>query len=69
MADAYFEADGTALGNPELKAGSKVKIEGVGSKFGGEFTISSSTHPYRGAHRLHDRTSRSPAAPAARSPS
>ena len=49
MADAYFEAEGTAIGNPALKAGSKVKIEGVGPKFGGEFTISSSTHHYRGA--------------------
>jgi phage protein D len=50
MADAYFEADGVAQGNPEIKAGGKVKIEGVGSKFGGEFTISSSTHVYHG-HR------------------
>jgi phage protein D len=49
LADAYFEAEGVATGNPALKAGSKVKIEGVGSKFGGEFTISSSTHHYRGA--------------------
>jgi phage protein D len=49
MADAFFEADGTAMGNPALKAGSKVKVDGVGSKFGGEFTISSSTHHYRGA--------------------
>jgi phage protein D len=49
MADAYFEAEGTALGNPALKAGSKIKVEGVGQKFGGEFTISSSTHHYRGA--------------------
>ena len=34
MADAFFEADGTAMGNPALKAGSKVKVDGVGSKFG-----------------------------------
>ncbi len=50
MADAYFEADGVAIGNPKIKAGCKVKVEGVGSKFGGEFTISSSTHSYHG-HR------------------
>ena len=30
MADAFFEADGTAIGNPKIKAGSKVKVEGVG---------------------------------------
>ena len=30
MADAYFEADGVAIGNPKIKAGCKVKVEGVG---------------------------------------
>ncbi|RKQ91379.1 uncharacterized protein involved in type VI secretion and phage assembly [Solirubrobacter pauli] len=50
MADAYFEADGVARGNPAIKAGSKLKIAGVGQKFGGEFTVSSSTHSYHG-HR------------------
>ena len=48
MADAYYEADGVAQGNPAIKAGSKIKIDGVGSKFGGEFTVSSSTHTYKG---------------------
>lgn len=48
MADAYYEADGVAQGNPAIKAGGKLKIEGVGSKFGGEFTVSSSTHVYKG---------------------
>jgi phage protein D len=48
MADAYYEADGVAQGDPAIKAGGKVKIEGVGTKFGGEFTVSSSTHIYRG---------------------
>jgi phage protein D len=48
MADAYFEADGTAFGNPAIKAGSKVQVKGVGSKFGGTFTVTSSTHTYRG---------------------
>ena len=50
MADAFFEADGVARGNPAIKAGSKLKIAGVGNKFGGEFTVSSSTHSYHG-HR------------------
>ena len=48
MAEAFYEADGVAFGNPAVKAGSKVKIEGVGQNFGGEFTVSSSTHAYRG---------------------
>jgi len=53
MADAYYEADGVAQGDPAIKAGGKVKIEGVGSKFGGEFTVSSSTHSYHGHRGYH----------------
>jgi phage protein D len=49
MADAFYEADGVALGNPRIKAGGKVKIDGVGTTFGGTFTVTSSTHSYRGA--------------------
>jgi len=48
MADAFYEADGTAFGNPRIYAGQKVKIAGVGSTFGGTFTVTSSTHLYRG---------------------
>jgi phage protein D len=48
MADAFYEADGVAFGNPAITAGSKVKIDGVGQHFGGTFTVSSSTHSYRG---------------------
>jgi phage protein D len=47
-ADSYFEAEGVAFGNPAVKAGCKVKIDGVGQKFGGEFVVSSSTHVYKG---------------------
>jgi phage protein D len=49
LADAYYEADGLAYGSPEIKAGSKVKIEGVGQNFAGTFTVTSSTHSYRGS--------------------
>ena len=34
-ADAYLEAEGTAFGNPKVKAGATVQIKGVGTKFGG----------------------------------
>jgi phage protein D/phage baseplate assembly protein gpV len=47
-ADAFYEADGVAHGNPALKAGSRVKIDGVGSQFGGTFTITTATHRYTG---------------------
>jgi phage protein D/phage baseplate assembly protein gpV len=48
LADAFYEADGTAFGNPKITAGTKVQIAGVGSTFGGTFTVTSSTHLYRG---------------------
>jgi phage protein D len=48
IADAYYEADGIAFGDPKIKSGAKVKIENVGQKFGGEFTVSSVTHITRG---------------------
>ena len=48
LADSFYEADGVAFGTPSIKAGSKVKIEGVGRHFGGTFTVTSSTHSYRG---------------------
>jgi len=48
MADAFYEADGLAFGTPEIKASSQVEVKGVGSKFGGKFTVTSATHSYRG---------------------
>jgi phage protein D/phage baseplate assembly protein gpV len=48
LSDAYYEADGLAFGDPKLVAGGKVKIQNVGSKFAGTFTITGTTHTYRG---------------------
>jgi uncharacterized protein involved in type VI secretion and phage assembly len=47
-ADAYAEAEGTMLGEPKLRAGKHVKIEGVGTKLSGTYLLSSVTHWYRG---------------------
>jgi uncharacterized protein involved in type VI secretion and phage assembly len=49
LADAYYEADGQAWGNPKIKAGVQVQVKGVGSHFGGTFTVTGATHSYRGA--------------------
>jgi phage protein D len=46
LANAALEAEGVAFGAPELEAGSKVKVEGVGSKFSGEYTITSVEHSW-----------------------
>jgi phage protein D len=48
MSDAFFEADGVAFGNPKIKAGGKVQVSGVGKQFSGTYTVTSSTHSYRG---------------------
>ena len=48
IADSFYEADGVAFGNPAIQSGAQVKIQGVGQKFGGTFTVSSVTHVYRG---------------------
>ena len=48
MADAFYEADGVAVGNPNVKAGEKVQVKGIGQQFSGTFVVTSSTHSYRG---------------------
>ncbi len=48
QADAFAEAEGTCFGNPDVKAGCKVSIKNVGTKFGGTYLVSSTTHLYRG---------------------
>jgi phage protein D len=47
-ADAYVEAEGLAFGNPAIKAGCKVTIDGVGSQLGGTYYVTSADHTYRG---------------------
>jgi uncharacterized protein involved in type VI secretion and phage assembly len=49
MADAYYEADGVAKGDPAIKSNCKVTVKGVGQNFGGTFTVTSATHHYRGS--------------------
>jgi phage protein D len=44
LANAALEAEGVAFGIPELDAGVKVKVEGVGSKFSGEYAVTSVEH-------------------------
>jgi phage protein D len=50
LAAGYLEAEGVAKGNPGIKAGSKIKIDGVGTSFGGTYVVSSCTHVYQGTH-------------------
>jgi phage protein D len=49
LGNAYVEAEGSCKGNPNLRAGTKVRIDGIGTRFSGTYTVSSTTHVYRGA--------------------
>ena len=52
---SFFEAEGIAFGNPTIKAGAKVKIDGVGTSSAASSRARPATHTYRGAQRLPDR--------------
>jgi phage protein D len=47
LGNAYVEAHGTTKGDPRLRAGGSVKIDGVGQRFGGTYTLTSTVHVYR----------------------
>jgi phage protein D len=46
IAGAFAEADGIALGNPKLKAGSTVSVGVVGDHFEGQYTLSGARHVF-----------------------
>ncbi len=42
----FLEAEGTAFGSATIKAGVKVKIENVGTKFSGSYIVTTARHTY-----------------------
>jgi uncharacterized protein involved in type VI secretion and phage assembly len=48
LANASIDAEGTAQGDPHVRAGARVEIQGVGSRFGGTYALTSVTHRFRG---------------------
>lgn len=48
-ANAYVDATGVAFGDPDLRAGRKVKITKVGTRFGGDYTLFSTVHRFNGS--------------------
>lgn len=48
-ANAFAEAEGVAHGDPKLRAGSKVVLKGVGTRFGGDWIVTTSTHVLKGS--------------------
>jgi phage protein D/phage baseplate assembly protein gpV len=49
LGNAFVEADGSSHGDPRIRAGSKVKVEKVGERFSGTYSLSAVTHIFRGA--------------------
>jgi phage protein D len=48
LANGYIAAEGVCDGNPDIKAGSKVSVSGVGQKFSGTYRVAAATHVLRG---------------------
>ena len=44
LANAYLAAEGSCHGNPNIKAGTKLKITGVGKDFSGTYRVAKVTH-------------------------
>jgi uncharacterized protein involved in type VI secretion and phage assembly len=47
LASSFVEAEGRTRGNPKLRAGATVRLDGV-HKFSGEYVLSETTHRYAG---------------------
>ncbi|HSI80971.1 MAG TPA: VgrG-related protein [Solirubrobacterales bacterium] len=55
LGNAWVEATGVAEGDALLRAGTKVRIDGVGERFGGEYVLTSTTHSFRGTRGYETR--------------
>ena len=49
LGNAYLEAEGVADGDPQIRAGAHLTVDGVGQRFGGTYMVTSAQHVYRGA--------------------
>jgi phage protein D len=46
IAGEYLQADGLCDGKPDLKPGAEVEIKNIGSRFGGKYYVTSTTHVF-----------------------
>src|SRR5256884_1537575 len=54
ISGSFAEADGVAMGNPDLKAGSTVSVGVVGDHFEGQYTLSGGRHVFgENGYRTH----------------
>ena len=47
---SFVRVEGTALGNPDLRAGSTVEVKGVGRRLSGTYHVTTTTHVVGSAH-------------------
>ncbi|MGI8802031.1 MAG: VgrG-related protein [Solirubrobacteraceae bacterium] len=55
LAAGFVEADGLNDGDPRLRAGTKVKIGGIGNRFGGTYMLSEASHVFVSGRGYHTR--------------
>jgi phage protein D len=48
LANAFVDAEGSCVGDPKIRAGGRIDVKGIGTRFGGTYTLSSSEHVLRG---------------------
>ncbi len=48
ITNGFLEAEGTCRGAPKMRAGSTLKVEGVGTRFSGTYRVTSTVHAFRG---------------------
>jgi uncharacterized protein involved in type VI secretion and phage assembly len=48
LSNASVGADGTCHGEPRIRPGGRVEIEGVGNRFGGSYALTAVSHRFRG---------------------
>lgn len=49
ISNGFLEAEGSCRGNPRLRAGSSITVEGVGTRFSGTYRVTSTVHAFRGS--------------------
>jgi phage protein D len=48
LAEAFLHADGTSEGDPRIVPGTKLKVKGIGTRYGGTYVCSKATHHFQG---------------------
>ena len=57
MALSYIKGEGICYGRSDLKAGTVVKVEGVGDKFSGQYYVIATKHIWHTEHGYRTRFS------------